>query len=314
MSRHLRHRIRTTRRSVLFNRGRGDAAAMRNAQLHMFSEDVSFAVMPYGRPAAFAVTMTPQSREVESAVAHALPRRGARGDLVDAVCDFFRTTTQLAVTWGAAPYEITYPIEKADDDPFFFELELIDPETLQRRHNRLYQAVPADIAQHYGVGQYNELLMEDVHVFRLPEPYRAERKRALQGLTVVGSSLMPSFAMPNSRGGPNVPFEFESYRWNYDVALAGSTSAFGWAARESLAPRMLPFYHWMRRLRFERALAAIRDELTSTLNGALARAGGVLDFQATIEIHGLRTVAEIDLLTSELQEGVSFEELNRSLR
>jgi hypothetical protein len=104
--------------------------------------------------------------------------------------------------------------------------------------------------------------------------------------------LSPSDSPPNIR----------AVQAFFDVAVLKATGIISWPPR----PRpktMTTFYHAIRTLNFRKCLALFRNDVIRGMNAALQILGKKYDFDARIEVCGLRSPEEFDAAVTDMLEG-----------
>ncbi len=276
---------------------------------HMLIEDVSLRIMPIGgrSEGPFSVSIAPESEQVGQVIAAGISRRGSSGSreyLARATSDFFRDCAQTIMAFGEAIYEIVYLLDPEKEIAVSFELEFVQPRTVERRWGKLVQYVPADVAAEREVSQYVELSPERVLMFRPPQYVWGTLERMMESLGVLSAPGVPDFALGQAgEGRPKIPFDIEVYQRTQKLALARATREIGWNGRGLLQEPTSEYYSLHRELSFERFLINLRNEILSTLNEGLASAGHELSFSAQLVIEGLPTLGDVDAAQVALASG-----------
>lgn len=144
-----------------------------------------------------------------------------------------------------------------------------------------------------------------VQVFRLPRPFgklRAHRGRI--GVLQEASKILPSFVEDGlSRLEQEPVFRYSEYSRSQFRALAKSMRDWGWIGRFWEDKFTSEYYWFWSKIKFHRSLAMLRESIVHDMNALLRR----LEFDCEIQLHGLKTVAEISEILDQLKSGsISF--------
>ena len=144
-----------------------------------------------------------------------------------------------------------------------------------------------------------------VQVFRLPRPFeklRAHRGRI--GVLQEASKILPSFVEDGlSRLEQDPVFLHSEYSRAQFRALAKSMRDWGWIGRFWDNKFTTEYYWFWSKIKFHRSLAMLRESIVRDMNALLRR----LEIDCEIQLHGLKTAAEINEILDQLKSGsISF--------
>lgn len=281
---------------------------------NMLIDDVATSIMPVGgrtekRP--FRAYLTPTDAPIEEMVAGAISRERHRETLGATLSDFVHDCAHLIMMYGEAYYEIVYLSTGEATSPDAFELTLIQPCTVRKRRGKLVQYIPPTVARERRLPALLELPEDAVLLFTPPRTMQRHLKETMNSLTILSREVLPRFALETRDDGTlMVPFDFAMYRRTHHIALATATRWVGWNARTLMRDDMLEYHLLERQLRFEKFKIGIRDQILTTLNEGLARAGQRLGFCTHLVVEGLPTLKEVEDARAALEAGKrSFKEI-----
>ena len=99
------------------------------------------------------------------------------------------------------------------------------------------------------------------------------------------------------------PYSFSRHQQERGELFATVTEPIGWNVRGLFTDNRLEPYNVWRELRFLEFKIRLRDLIIDRLNQALRQVGGRLGFEATIELSGLPTLAEVEEAKDDLRTG-----------
>lgn len=303
-----------------------------------FLQDVQY-VVPFPRmDENFEATLAGHvDDDVRRLVTEALPGRympWPYRTLTEAYRDFSARCVQAVVASGQAAYEIVYYLPDAQtpptdgaaagvdaegdshpvqedqpSKPVAFRLLPVRPYVM-RPGGRPYQYVPSLETEEVILGdaepqppRWIELDPDRLVVFTLPQGRRRQVARVWHGLLMANRFHgVPTTLMFDDAPG----YDFGTHQRIADETVGRITRPVGWNVRR-LLDRQLETYQLYRQLHFVRFKLELRDMVTATLNEAMAKAGGHMGFDASIELRGVPTLDDVDAALSELQEGPSGE-------
>jgi hypothetical protein len=99
------------------------------------------------------------------------------------------------------------------------------------------------------------------------------------------------------------PYNFSRHQQEQGELFATVTEPIGWNIRRLFKDNHLEPYDVWRDLRFLEFKIRFRDLIINRLNQALRQVGERLGFEATVELSGLRTLAEVEEAKDDLRTG-----------
>lgn len=273
---------------------------------HMFLEDLSH-MLPWGRGIddGFTAAVTSTDPRAGDIVRNALPSRyGPPRSLEDGLRQFIEDGAQRTAL-DAATYEIDYlrPPGEPDARPAGFRLEPLPPGSFDVLDGQPIQYVPAAASEHSTDDGLHYVRLDPDHLITIcldPTTQQVIR-HALTLFAAADRQQMTPMSM--LQRGQGTGFDFATYRTETARALLSGTHELGWTGRDLFADEMLAPYTVWRHLRFLRFKITIRDAILTALSVAVTRAGKLMNFEATVTIGGLATVADIDQAEADLETG-----------
>jgi hypothetical protein len=142
-------------------------------------------------------------------------------------------------------------------------------------------------------------------------PAAAAARLALQRLSVLSLPPMPFDEQTHQW----LPFDSATYAATTARYIADATRDVGWYGRGLLGEHINSFYLLARRIRFERFLFSLRDELLSAMNKWLSNLPSFLRLPNRLLVSGFPDPASLDRLAASLRSGSSsFPELLAKLK
>lgn len=272
----------------------------------MLVEDAANGLVPYCDSSNVAITLEPESPELEYLIGEGLDGEGYGPYLSDSVRRFLREAAQTVLSFREATYEIVFFSDPETEKLVTFGLSFILPWTLKRESDGWVQTVPPDYAERVKGKSQIHMPADSVLQLRLPNTIDRYFVPMMADLENLGRDMYPKFGMPVP-GTPvrDIGFEFQEWRKGHNIAIAQATRDAGWNARNSFPEEMTEFYFVQRFLRFERFKLEIRASLMSQLNEMLRTVGDRLGFAAKIVVSGLPDAAQIDRSMEILESGAA---------
>jgi len=286
----------------------------------MLAQDVANSILPIGgssekRP--FKVTLASQDDKVSEMVVRGLSNdEGSWSrDLARATSHFFSECALRLMSFGETVYEITFLSDETSGTELGFKFVGVQHATFTWRKGALVQSVPKEYADLQKVPREIVVQPDLLLRFELPERFRADYPKLLAGLAALGGKLFPDFAFPMAQERNAIPFDSTDYIRTLNMAIAQVVGAIGWDARGTWGEHTLEYFALYRRLRFESFKVLLRDQILSTVNRGISAAGKRLSFSATLELHGVPTLEEIDRATERLESSdCTFREILSSFK
>lgn len=274
----------------------------------MLIQDVHNGVMPYSGMSKWhlAARVDPSNPEVEEIIEEAISDRDYRSSLYEVVAKFAQRCASWMMAFGRGVYEIAY-LHNPEDKPVAFVLLHIPPRSIKAEGEKLMQYVPENVKRERNLSSgVIELTPENIVIFELPAYMRHDYDHMMNSLYAQGSiASMPDFVLPSMKGEiAPVPFDLNKFNRDQKMAVAEATKLIGWNARQIPDDMFITEYYYLHRfLLFEHFKLQIRESILSTLNGALARAGGVLGLTGQIVVEGLPILDTIQSAKQRLEHG-----------
>jgi hypothetical protein len=255
----------------------------------MLVEDVANGMVPYG-VSGFTVSFEPANPHVEALVAQGLDREDYHRHLSESVRNFLREATQPCWSSGMLRTKSSITANRRRTSSLHSACLLSFRWTLKRKGGGWLQTIPNDYAAHVKVPPEIELPFDSIFRLDLPKCIGRYYPRMMADLDVLGRDMSPAFALPIP-GEPahDVGFDFQEWHKGHDIAVAQSTMACGWNARNSFPKEITEFYFVQRFLRFERFKLELRTSLLSQVNDLLQIVGKQIGFSGSIVMSGCPT-------------------------
>jgi hypothetical protein len=280
----------------------------------MFLDDVS-RMLPWRRgfDDGFTATVTADDHDrAATLIREALPSRyGSARTLEDGVRGLTEEATQ-SLLLGPTTYEIDYLHQRADPNkvPVAFRLELINPKTLDELDGQPIQYVPTRPGRPTAPNGLSYVTLDPTRlvIIQLAPNLASTIGRVLTIFAAADARRMPPMTMLTD--GHRSGFNLAEHTSQTNLTLLTATRDIGWTGRGLYSKDVLEPHAIWRHLRFLKFQITVRDAILAGLDEAIARAGHVLGFSATIAYSGLTddyeiTEAEADLRTG----GRPFKEL-----
>ena len=214
--------------------------------------------------------------------------------LPDRLRDFFGTTADLILAYGAAHYELVY-LHQNTEEPAgplsAFRLELIPPGTVHPRRRKLVQYVPPDPARQHtrrGVGILH-LDPAAITEFRLASHLARQVRHAMRILEVASAHTPAQAHLVEDSISGQLPYDFTDHNRRVSQIVARATAPIGWNGRGLFDGDQLEPYLIWRQLQFLAFKIHLRETILDRLNTAITTAGHHLGFTASIELGGMPT-------------------------
>ncbi len=286
-----------------------------NLNIHMFTEDISLAIMPIGghttKQKAFSVSMDGDERECEKAKQliremqygynpndqHDLIRRH---DLNRVVCDVIENIVRHLSHEGCSVHEIIF------DDNNIAHLYGFTSRRLLRLPGYFLQLVPK---RDRDLWEKNFVLVPSKRIwyFEMP-PMLGGRKGYKAMIKNLGQceSLPPNFwSQDLEKGLQDSNFDFQEYVRMADIYCGQVTKTWGWNRRDLSQERSTEFFVFYRLINFHWALAVVREHIVKEINTLFKR----LNISCKLKIDGLPTPSDILNIRREMQDGrINFTE------
>ena len=279
--------------------------------VHMLIEDVSNAIMPFTSSTTekpLDIRLQPQIDSARDLVTAAIPTRHggnsySRRSLLETVCDFVREFAGTIMYYGEVFFEIVYLLDD-EDRPHGFRLSYIPRHSIVRDGENLIQELPRDVARRWNLPTSIILPKTSIVNIRLPAYVRRTYWSMIDVLARASDPGMREWAMQVNAGLRKGPaYDFAEHQRNRRNAVALATKTIGWGARQLINDDMLEHYLLQRFLRFEGFKIRFRDEILSTLNDAIKRAGQKLRFKASVVLDGFPKLADVKDAKAGLMDG-----------
>lgn len=285
---------------------------------HIFLEDVSNTVLPYGGRAANGkdvFTLASADDRSERMLVSALTYGGGidlHHALSEAACDWGRWMIHSLLRHGRATFEVAPVLARDGAQVGFAVLDLNDL-GLRRVGSKVVQLVPEGAWRRSDspfkrdtVKRAYEVNLDDERIAEVcwPRPFEGV-EGILPSLEILSAGRFPPFLVPNPHAPPEtrLPFEFALFRRTEEVATAALTVTVGWDGRGAIAEQSSEYYLMVRRLRFERFKAVARACVREGLNSILDRVAPELGVHGRIVLNGLPTEADATAAEAELRTG-----------
>ncbi len=272
----------------------------------MLTEDIDNAIIPYcsGPKKYFLITLTNGTKDTEELITSAISHRDYYRDFTDVVAECIRRCANEVMYFGKSEYEIVYYYGDQDKNNIVsFELSHIPNNSIRCSWRKIFQVIPADVAEERHVPTSIELDPERIFVFTLPKSIQKNWPRIIESLSDLSDLLLPDFAMPDPRNSRNIPFDSSYHYLMREQALAKAAKGIGWNARYSYSENVLEFYTLYRFLKFEKFKIEFRDHLFEQLNSILAKVGKEIGFSCQLEVEGLPTLKDVQQAEKDLAGG-----------
>ena len=99
------------------------------------------------------------------------------------------------------------------------------------------------------------------------------------------------------------PYDFSAHQREKGELFASVTAPVGWNVRDLFKEDHLEPYNVWRQLRFLEFKVRVRDRVMMQLNTTVRDVGEQLGFEATIELSGLPTIADVEAAKDALRTG-----------
>jgi hypothetical protein len=308
--------LQGTRRSHTFYpvrdpdlQARMHAVSFEGYYTYLLHQDLDF-VIPYdlGRgdgPSARVVG--PDVNRARPLIEDAISDRDGTRSFSDALRHFVSSSAQYLVIAGPVTYEIDYlrPADTQPDRPTSFRLELVLPGTLAEHQGRPIQYVPAAFGgpQDESGLHYVELDPATLVTFRLDPDLEAPVRKMIEFLRAANLQQgAEAILMEQSMTGSS-PYNFSRHQRERSELFAKVTQPVGWNVRGLFKENHLEPYDVWRQLRFLEFKVRLRNSIMDRLNATIAEVGKRLDFEATIELTGLPTLADVESAKEDFRRG-----------
>lgn len=270
-----------------------------NQNIHMFTQDVSLAVMPIGgrtdKHKNFTVTLVggDEDREKALQLIGEIGRYDRHG-IAETVCDALNEIVRHLAWEGCAVYELICG-EDGSQHIWGFTTK-----RLWKLPGFFLQAIPR--------GDW-DLWKKKVVVVPVSRIWYLEMPSALGGRKGYNSVLKrlrrfehlgPKFWREDlEHGVQSRDFDFQRYVRNSEIYYGQVTKTWGWNRRDWSQERCTEFFTFYKMIRFQKAQAMLREHVVAELNGLFERLGIKCELQVT----GLPTPEDIRQTERELSEG-----------
>jgi hypothetical protein len=277
----------------------------------LLHQDLDF-VMPYelGRGAGpMARVVGPDTNRATPLIERALAERERTSSFPDSLRRFVSSVAQQLVLAGPVTCEIDYLYPTAPTDPpagpSAFRLEPILPGTFSHHGKKPIQYVPAAFGgpkDETGL-TYVELDPETLITIRLDQPTETAVQKMVDFLRAANREQGSEVALIQQSTRGSTPYNFAQHQQELGELFALVTEPIGWNVRRLFTDNHLEPYDVWRELRFLEFKIRLRDLIIDHLNQALRQVGSRLGFEATIELCGLPTLAEVEAVKEDLRTG-----------
>ncbi len=275
-------------------------------QEYMLLEDLRLHALPYGSGAddGFTVDVTSANAQAPELILNALPVHTYRHwRLTEALRDYMQTALWYLVQ-GDFVMETAFYHSPEDEaaKPVAFQLDVLQPELIARRFGGRSYWTPTDSDD--GTAWTQERLSpNDLVVVSLPRQLRRDLERALRAIRATDQDLEVMERFTYGKFANDSGFDFKTYqRLSHDIVLR-ATRSIGWAGRGLLTEGLLdPMKVW-RAIQFARFQVRLRNAALQGLRTAIDRAGETIGFEASIQLSGVLTEADLDQLEQDLRAG-----------
>ena len=285
------------------------AYPIRGFYTHLLQQDLDH-VVPYsiGRNDAERARVVGTNAEVAlPVIAEALSER-SYPSLEDGVREFVSTTAQHLVLGGPCTYEVAYmsPVGAAQDArPPGFRLELVTPGTLGERSGTPIQYVLptlSSLRDRNGL-PYVELDPSTLVRFSLPEDLEGPVRRLVQFLITANQEQGKEFSLMERSVQEKTEYEFSVHKQERGELFAEVSQPVGWNIRDLFPENQLEALQVWRRIRFVEFKVRVRESILARLNDAIGLAGRTVGFEASVELEGLPTLADVKAAKDDLRSG-----------
>ena len=275
---------------------------------YMFLEDVRQHSLPYrlNSEDAFEVQIISGNDEAPEIVGNSLPGRGYGGGSLEGSLRDYLSSALHHLLNGILVLEIEYfsRPEVLASKPVAFSIRILDPDFLKKRFGKYRLLVPSGLDLDKTLGwRWEKLKGETLTAVTLPRRQKRDVKRALNAIRAMDQDVQVMTDFTVGRHGAKSGFDFAAYqRRSRDIVLRASAPV-GWSGRGLFTEGLLDPEKAQRAIQFERFVASLRDVALSGLQATINKAGGVLGFDARIELNGVLDARALDRMQEELAKG-----------
>ncbi|KYJ97529.1 hypothetical protein [Microbacterium sp. CH1] len=277
-------------------------------KLHMLLQDLRTRVLPYGDGThdGFKVHLVPDNADVARLITNALPVRGyPHSQLARAFRDYIETAL-WHLTFGSLYLKLVYyrPADQPAAGPVAFRIEVLEPERIHKRFGRYFYWMPrVGPSDDVAVWTKVPLPAGGLVVVSLPRPLRRTVDRAVRVIDATNQDLKVMSDFTFGRFAGKSAFDLGSYNQKIADVVLRETREVGWGGRGLLTEGMLDPYKAWREIQFARFNANLRDLAVGGLQDAINRAGAAIGFDASLQLAGVLTKADLDRLEHDLSAG-----------
>lgn len=276
----------------------------RNPNVHMFTEDISLAVMPIGgrtdKHKDFSISFNGSNSD-ECERAKRLIGTISRYDKHDEkamVCDAVEEIARHLAWEGCAVHEI---ICEEDSE---IDLHGFTSKRLVKLPGYFLQLIPR---QDWDLWKKKFVIIPAKAIWYVEMPVglggRAGYRRILSRLKKF-EHIGPKFWRKQLESGdPKINFDFQEYVRNSAIYYSRITKTWGWNRRDWSQKRSTEFFTIYKTITFRWAQAVLREHIIAEINRLMVR----LQIKCKVNVTGLPMSKEIQQIRRELEEGtVSF--------
>ncbi len=286
-----------------------------NLNIHMFTEDISLAIMPIGgrttRHEEFSVSMDGDEGECEKArqlireMQYEYNPNGQydlirRQDLTKVVCNTIENIVRHLSREGSSVHEIIF------DDNNIAHLYGFTSRRLLRLPSYFLQLIPKE-DRNLWKKKFVLVPSKRIWYFEMPSVLGGRKgyKAMIKNLSQF-ENFSPNFWKQNiEKGLQDSNFDFQEYVRMADIYCGQVTKTWGWNRRDLSQERSTEFFVFYRLINFHWALAIVREHIVKEINTLFKR----LNISCTLKIDGLPTPSDILKIRSEMQDGkINFTE------
>jgi hypothetical protein len=289
-----------------------EAASFGGLYAYLLRQDLN-SVIPdeFGRDTNSAANVIgPDSARVTPLITSALRQRQSHSSISDAIRGFVNAMAQHLVLSGPATYEIVYCYPNAQVGvtmmPSTFRLESIAPGTFSKHGDTPIQYVLEADGNHWDKAtglKYIELDPETLVTFRLDRPIETAVRKLVDFLREAALHKNHQATFTGQSMADSTPHNFSKNPIEWSDQLATHTEPIGWNVRGLSKDNHLEPYEVWRQLRFLEFKVRVRDQIIQGVNAMLTDVGHHMSFEATVEIHGLPTLRDIEEAKDDLRTG-----------
>jgi hypothetical protein len=295
--------------SVWYYQDGDDERIYRRLSLHyvsMFSQDLGHQIIPSGIDRDWGHELTVESTDpnAEKILARGFDTSRGPGyawELAHPLSEFTRLTTAELCDHAQAVYEIAYLYSPGQERPVGFELAHLPFYQLRRSFGRLYQVVPADVAEHRKCARRIRLPGENLAIFQLPGSLRNRLARAMTAYERLSVGHISSLYRTSM--AQNAPYDFTTHQRSLRLALMEAARLTGWDARGDYREQVLASYWLKQHIEFLRLSLRVREALMAQIDDVVHRVGEKIGFTAQVRLSGFYSDAELDGIHQLIDEG-----------